>query len=59
MASASSQTRESKELKTKEELQHLVDSYDNWLFDCDGASDWLLSTSAKQMSAVSWMDKAC
>lgn len=43
MASITSQTRESKGLKTREELQQLVNSYDNWLFDCDGMSDWLLT----------------
>lgn len=38
----SSQTRKAIEVKTKEEMQHLVDSYDTWLFDCDGRSNWLL-----------------
>ncbi|KAK9898702.1 2-phosphoglycolate phosphatase [Cystobasidium minutum MCA 4210] len=35
-ASTSSSPRVSKELKTKQELEELVESYDNWLFDCDG-----------------------
>lgn len=39
--SESAQARESKELKTKEELKQLIESYDNWLFDCDGMFDWL------------------
>lgn len=38
-ASTSSSPRVSKELKTKQELEELVESYDNWLFDCDGGLD--------------------
>lgn len=39
MSEASSIPRVSRPLKTKEELEQLVESYDNWLFDCDGMFD--------------------
>lgn len=43
MAALSSQARMAKELKGKQDFQQLVESYDNWLFDCDGTLDWSCS----------------